>query len=56
MLNADGEEVLDHRDWIRIIREVEAEVKEDLNGQGRSHEFVGLKVCAYIIIKNEFMF
>ena len=44
MYDADGREVVPHREWLTTFDRVLSEVKEELAKEGRQNEFVGAKV------------
>lgn len=44
MFTADGDDVLEHREWLKIFQESVEGVKRQLEAENRSDEFVGAKV------------
>lgn len=48
MLDCDGNDVLDHKEWLRLFGEAVDEVREEMRSKGRGGEFVGAKVADLI--------
>jgi len=44
MCDRDGNDVLDHKDWVRMFQESVDEVKEEMKIEGRGDEFSGAKI------------
>ncbi|KDN38926.1 hypothetical protein RSAG8_09207, partial [Rhizoctonia solani AG-8 WAC10335] len=43
-IREDGTEALEHRDYLRLLREVTQEVKDKMKAENREDEFIGAKV------------
>jgi len=44
MCDRDGNDILNHKDWVRMFRESVDEVKEEMRQKGRADEFSGAKL------------
>jgi adenosine deaminase CECR1 len=44
MFTAEGEESLEHKDWLRIFQEAVEDVRQQLRAENREDAFVGAKV------------
>lgn len=47
MVRADGENNLEHREWLQLFSQTIEDVRNEMKAQGRSDEFVGAKVRGY---------
>jgi len=55
MCDRDGNDVLGHKDWIRMFRESVDEVREEMKGKRRGDEFIGTKVNICPLFKSSLL-